>query len=235
MKHFTLSDFQVENSLGDSMRVILKRKLPYAPIGSYTAAAILQAKRGGLPENEPYTVRWIRELDNETPAKTASEQAKAQLIPLINQIIDIDFLSNRVIACAENRIKERVRDLLGASGVIEDLRALDTIWGLSGDTCISFTADGKQVGKLREIEHYEGRQVRHVLGLGTVAKMRDGNFGIRLRTLCGCRCGRKITLYAKPGVHLGAFAYAYDSSGYYLGDLRNVTVACLKCIKAGKA
>jgi hypothetical protein len=155
-----------------------------------------------------------------------SESAKARIVPLINQMTDTDYL-NSVILTVEDRIKALVRTRLAEEDPILDLRSLDTIWHLTGDRQISFDALGHKKGNLREIEYYVGRKVHHVLGIGVIALLKDGSAAIRLKPRC--RCGRRMTLYAKPGVHLGGFAYAYDSRGKRLGDLRNIEVTCGKC------
>lgn len=63
-------------------------------------------------------------------------------------------------------------------------------------------------------------------GYGTIVKLSWG-YVIQGKTKCthkGCKMDRMI--YFGSGCHFGAFCYAYDRKGNYLGDFRNVEYRC---------
>lgn len=76
-----------------------------------------------------------------------------------------------------------------------------------------------------------GRKIYHPAlstGYGEVINL-DGRYYIEGLTKCtekGCKSYRKI--YFGSGCHHGAFCYAYNRKGKYLGDFRNVEYRCRK-------
>jgi len=74
-----------------------------------------------------------------------------------------------------------------------------------------------------------GRKIYHSAlrtGYGTIVKLPTG-FYIAGHVKCtakGCKSYRKV--YFGSGCHFGAFCYAYNRQGDYLGDFRNVEYRC---------
>jgi hypothetical protein len=154
--------------------------------------------------------------------------------PLPDNIFQLDSIR---VQC-EERIKAIARDRLRSLGMDDDpqewLEALDLIWDLPGDRHLQLK-DGKwfcpttdEPAVSREIERYRGARVPHHRCIGTVVKMRDGGFGLRIRIKCAY-CSKRVTVYARPGCQRGFFCYIYDRNGKFLADLRNRMVVCEGC------
>lgn len=150
----------------------------------------------------------------------------------INQMTSL-FQLNHVYKMWEDRMKELAAQVLkpGADEIIEEitggLSALDYIWKLHGD--YSYSGNQTEPFRPNALDYYVGRKCYHVWGTGILVKMRDG-YGIRVRLPCGTEgCKGRITVYARPGCHNGAFCYVYSKEGEYLADLRNQWFKCTKC------
>ena len=143
------------------------------------------------------------------------------------------------LASVVDEAQERIKDLAaeelhpGTDEVIEDLDLLDYIWKLKGDRVWS----SKQTEPYRywAIEHYLGRKVEHIWGVGTIvrmnpdSKMSQAMFGIEVDLPCNCGKTTK-RVYARPGCHTGAFCYVYSQEGEFLADLRNQWFSCDDCL-----
>lgn len=81
-----------------------------------------------------------------------------------------------------------------------------------------------------------GRAIYHGAlrsGYGTIVKLPTGYYiaGYTKCTHKGCKRYRKV--YFGSGCHHGAFCYAYNRAGVYLGDFRNVEYRCKEHYEKG--
>lgn len=165
------------------------------------------------------------------------QKIKEEAIAAIQKVNDLGDLSSLRRVC-DSRTKEIVRKEVGKSKLFnnDQLYLLDYVWDLRGD--LSWASEpGKppynpETGEPfceMEMDRYLGWKVESNVGNGTIAKMADGGYGIRLRLPCNrCHKSRK-TVYARPGCHVGAFCYIYDRYGKFLADLRNQEFVCWRC------
>lgn len=174
----------------------------------------------------------------------------------INSIHDMSLL-NGVEQVWEERMKTLAAEILqpGKDFTLEEceghLYALDYIWGLGGDRCIS----GDQIYHRSALDYYLGRKVSHVWGDGVLVRFirSDEEWLDRERTYFGdglwisdplrdrgyhhgialkypCTCGKvEYQMFAIPGVHTGGFAYLICEEYDNLLDVRNQCRVCEEC------
>lgn len=169
-----------------------------------------------------------------------SDKAKvAQAEHLIGEIRSLWRL-NRINRAWEDRMKALAAEELkpGSDELIEDMDALDYIWDLPGDRV--WSSNQTEPFRPKALDYYVGRKVVHIWGTGEVVKIgktkrRDARYAIKVRMPCYyCKTSR-VTVYAQPGCHNGAFCYIYDRQGNYLADLRNQIVVCRRCAEKRRA
>lgn len=197
-----------------------------------------------MTETEPNIEQEHRaEFERQREAHDKEEAVLERIRELIG-MVDSLWLLNGIYRNWEDRMKELAAVVLkpGTDEVLDEydgaLAALDYIWDLHGD--YSFKGGQSEPFRPRALDYYVGRKFRHVWGTGELVKLsKDGEhpprYGVRVRLACGTEgCKNKITVYAAPGCHNGAFCYVYDREGNYLADLRNQWFKCNSCSKRGK-
>ena len=94
----------------------------------------------------------------------------------------------------------------------DDLVGLERNWGLP-----------------EVMEQHVGKEVDYHLGTGVLSKMDGGRYGILLSIPCYDCLKSEIEVYARPGLHSGAFCYVYDKAGKYLANMRDQVYTCEGC------
>jgi hypothetical protein len=78
-------------------------------------------------------------------------------------------------------------------------------------------------------DEYVGRKVYWHGELSTLVRIKDGSICIPILLLCYyCEKSRR-KVYMGRGLHGGAWPYAYNIYGKYLGNLRDLVYICSKC------
>lgn len=178
------------------------------------------------------------------------------IVTSIRSITDMSIL-NGVEQIWEERMKELAAEILkpGSTDAINEmdggLYALDYIWGLGGDRCIS----GDQIYHRSALDYYLGRKVEHVWGDGVLVRfirseekmldrertyfgdglwisdvLRDRGYRHGIALKFPCQCGKvEYRMFAIPGVHSGGFAYLICEDYENLLDVRNQCRVCEEC------
>ena len=171
----------------------------------------------------------LRQLAADYQDKTQAKDVAKQAVSAVSDLTHL----NELIVLTQEQIKKIAANTLkpGSKKPIDEIGVLDYIWDLPGDR--SWSSKQKEPFRGKALDYYRGRKVRHVWGTGQLVKIKNKSkeewYGIRVVLTC-IQCKKnKMTVYALPGCHVGAFCYIYDRSKKYLADLRNQSLVCDKC------
>lgn len=140
-------------------------------------------------------------------------------------ISNLESLSRK----CEERMKVIALRIFGDE-IICDVTTLDQIWNLPGD----YISGPDKPYKFHFIEHFLGRKVHFHIGEGVIEKLPgtkdgpDAKFGIRVGIPCICGKETRI-VWARSGLHTGAFCYVYDENCVFVADMRDQCLTCDDC------